>query len=204
MVVLGSGTGGSGPGDVEGLLYSGSPGGPHLWGGDLGLHPEDGEGPGQFSFQGREDDHWKETSEKEIRELGIPTAGGGKEGSGNGGDTDIHNTEAEYGRAIYCDATDYGPMRAGHSAARSASVLAVVGAGRDRPGGSAETGGGIDDEVGDGVRGGVGRGAERDRGRRQGGVSGSERVQWIGVEQGGGWIITHLDLRRVSNTTGKN
>ena len=78
----------------------------------------------------------------------------------------IHYTEAEYGRAIYCDATDYGPMRAGQSAARSAGVSAVVRSGRDRPGGSAETGVGIDDEIGDGFRGGVGRGAEQDCGRR--------------------------------------
>ena len=67
-----------------------------------------------FSLQGRDEDHWEATAAKEIRDLGIPTAVGGKEGSGNGGDTDIHHTEAEYGRGIYCDATDYGPMRAGH------------------------------------------------------------------------------------------
>ena len=39
-------------------------------------------------------------------------------------------------------------------AARIVGVLTVVGAGWDRPGGSAETGGGIDNEIGDGVRGG--------------------------------------------------
>ena len=32
---------------------------------------------------------------------------------------DVHNTEAEYGHEIYCDATNHGPMRVGHSAARA-------------------------------------------------------------------------------------
>ena len=110
MFVSGSGTGGSRPEGIEDLLYSGIPGGPPLWGGDLGPNSKDGEGSGQFLVQGREEDHWEATAAKERRELGIPTAGGGNEGSGNGGDMDIHNMEAEYGRAIYCDATDSGPM----------------------------------------------------------------------------------------------
>ena len=75
--------------------------------------------------------------EKEGKELGIPTAGGGTEEGGNGGDTDINYPEAEYGRAIYCNAADSGPMRAGHPAARRTGISAVVGAGGDRPGGSA-------------------------------------------------------------------
>ena len=105
----------------------------------------DGEGPGQFPVQGREEDHMEATTATEGRELEIPTAGGGNEGGGNGGDTDIYYTEAEYGRAIYCDTADSGPMRAGHPAARSVVVSEVVGAGRDRPGGSAETFSGIND-----------------------------------------------------------
>ena len=88
---------------------------------------------------------------KEIRELGLPTSGGGTEGSGNGGDTDVHNIDAEYGRAIYYNASDFGTMQAGHSAARSAGVSAVVGAGRNRPGGGEKTGGGINDKIRDRV-----------------------------------------------------
>ena len=183
-VVSGSELGGSIPEDVEELVYSGHPGGPTLWGGDLGPHSEDGEGPGKFSVQGREEDHWEATAEKERRDLGIPTPGRGTEGSMNGGDADVHNMEAEYSPAIYCDATNSGTMRAGHSAARSAGVSAVVGAGPDRPGGSAETGGGINDEIRDRIRGGVGQVSKRGRRRRQGGVSGSKRVKWSGVEDG--------------------
>ena len=84
--------------------------------------------------------------------------------------------EAEYGCTIYYDANDSGPMQAGHSAARSTGVSAVVGAGRNRPGGNAETGGRINDKIGDGVKGVFGQGDEQGRRRRRGGVSGSERV----------------------------
>ena len=43
--------------------------------------------------------------------------------------------EAEHSRAIYCDATNYGHMRAGLSAARSTGVSAVVVARRNIIGG---------------------------------------------------------------------
>ena len=74
-VVSGSGPGGSRSEGVEDVLYIGRPGGPTLWGGDLGSHSEDGEVPGQFSVQGRKEDHWEATAAKEVQELGIPTAG---------------------------------------------------------------------------------------------------------------------------------
>ena len=170
----------------------------------MGPNPEDGEGPGHFSVQGREEDHWEETVAKKIRELGIPTAGGDKERSGNGGDTEIHHTEAEYGRAIYYDAANSVPIRAGHPVARSTGVSEAVGLVRDRPGGSVKTGGSIiDDEIGDGFRGGFGRGSKRDCGRRRGGVSGSEQVQWSGVEWGGGQLRMNLDLQGARNTAGR-
>ena len=73
-------------------------------------------------------------------------------------------------------------MRAGHSTARSAGVSAVVGAGQNKPGGGEETGGRINNVIGDGFGGGVGQGAEQGSGRTQGGVSGSERVKWSGAE----------------------
>ena len=63
--------------------------------------------------------------------------------------------------------------------------MAVVGAGRNRPGGGEETGGRVNDEIGDGVGGGVARGTQRGHGRR-GGVSGSKRVKWSGMELGRG------------------
>ena len=83
-------------------------------------------------------------------------------------------------------------------------MLEVLGAVQDRPGGSAETGGVIDNDIGDGIRGGVGRGARRDRGRRRGGISGSERFKWSGVERGGGQMSTLLDLRRARREQSSN
>ena len=94
-------------------------------------------------------------------------------------------------------------MQAGHSAARSEGVSEVVGAGRNRPGGGEETGVVVSDKIGDGVRGGVGRGTKRGRVRR-GGVSGSEWVKWSGMERGGGRMIHHLDRKRAGNMTGRD
>ena len=81
-------------------------------------------------------------------------------------------------------------MQAVHSAAGNEDVKAVVGAGRNRPGGGEETGDRVNDDIGDRVGGGVGQGIERGRGRR-GGVSGSEQVSWSGVDQGGGQMSDH-------------
>ena len=105
----------------------------------MGPNSADGEVPGQFLVKGCEEDHWEETAEKEGRELVLPTSVGGTERGRNGGDTDVYYMESEYGCAIYCDAANSRPMRAGHPAARSAGVSEVVGAGKNRPGGSAET-----------------------------------------------------------------
>ena len=77
---------------------------------------------------------------------------------------------------IYFNATNAGPMRADHSAARSAGVSVVVKAGRNRPAGGEEMGSGVNDGIGDRVGEGVRRGVERGR-RKRGGVSGSERVK---------------------------
>ena len=123
---------------------------------------------------------------KEGQELGLPTAGGGTEGGGYGGNTDVYYTEAKYSCAIYCDAADYGPMRVGHPEARIAGVLEVVGAGGNRPGGSEETGNGIrkisetESEEEDSNReptGAKGGGKEESQG-----VSGSSEAEWSGAE----------------------
>ena len=71
-------------------------------------------------------------------------------------------------------------MQAGHTAARRAGVSVVVGTDGDRPEGSAREGGGNRNGSGFLVRGRAGRGRGR---RRRGGVPGSERVQWRGLER---------------------
>ena len=54
-VVLGSGPGGGRPEGVRKRLLGSSSGGATLWGGGVGPHLEDGEGPVQLSVQGREE-----------------------------------------------------------------------------------------------------------------------------------------------------
>ena len=66
--------------------------------------------------------------------MGLPASGGGTRGSGVRGDREVGNKEAEHGCAIYCDATDSGPLQEGHSVAGSKGVLAVVEIGRNRLG----------------------------------------------------------------------
>ena len=76
-------------------------------------------------------------------------------------------------------------MRAGHPAARRAGVLEVVVTDWDRPEGSTRKGCGRSDGNVNGVR--VrGRARWGREMRRRWGVPGSEQVQWIGVERGGG------------------
>ena len=179
--------GGSRPVGVLGVLHLSDSGGLALWVGDLGINVADGEGPGQFPVQGRESDHWETAMAKEGRDMDIPANGRNNEGYGNGGNTDLNSPEAEYGRTIHCDAANSGLMRTGHLAARRAGVLVVVGTDGDRTEGSAREGdgssGGNGNRSGSRVRGRSGRGRGR---KRRGGVPGSERVQWRGVERGGG------------------
>ena len=73
----------------------------------------------------------------------------------------------------------------------------------DLEGGAKMGSGIIDDKRGNIFRGGFGRGAKQDRRRGQGGVSGSERVQWRGLERDGGRLSTHLDLQKDRNHDGK-
>ena len=81
-------------------------------------------------------------------------------------------------------------MRAGHPEARSAGVSELVGSGRYRPGGSAETGGGISTKIRDGTEseeysagektGAAGGGEEESQG-----ASGSSGAEWSGAEWSG-------------------
>ena len=192
--VKGARQGGSRPKGVAGVLHSSDPGGLALWVGDMGVNVAYGEGPGQFPVQGSEKCHGETAAAKEGQELDLPTVDGSNEGDINGGDKDINSPEAEYGRAIHCNAADSGPVRTGHPAARRAGVSPVVGPEGDGPEGRAGEGGGSSggsvngSGYGFGVRGRTGRVCGRKRG---GGVPGSERVQWSRVERSGaGWRMT--------------
>ena len=43
----------------------------------------------------------------------LPVPGGGDEGGGDGADPGVDPSEAEHGRAIYCNAADSGPLQGG-------------------------------------------------------------------------------------------
>ena len=67
--VTGAWQGGSRPKGVAGALHCSSSGSLALWGKDVGRNATDGEGPGKFPVQGREEDHRETTAAKEGREL---------------------------------------------------------------------------------------------------------------------------------------
>ena len=56
--------------------------------------------------RGRAPDRQETTAEKGGRAMDISSAEGGHERGRVRGDSDGHQEEAEYGRAIHCDATD--------------------------------------------------------------------------------------------------
>ena len=97
----------------------------------MGTDGEDGKGPGQFLVQGHAEDHGETDEAREGRDLVLPFVGWSDEGGNDRSDTDVNPPEAEYGRTIYCDAADSGPVQKGHSAARCAGILAVVVTDRD-------------------------------------------------------------------------
>ena len=128
----------------------------------------------------------------------LPVPGGGDEGGGNCADSDIDPSEAEHGRAIYCDADDSGPVQGGSKTARGTDPKDTVGADGDRLEGVQVKGGSKGRRIGAGGRAGVDRlglgargshtGGDRVR-HRGGGFPGSKQLKWSGVDRGG--ELTH-------------
>ena len=87
--------GGSIPKGVKGVLHRRDTGCFSLWVGDVGVDGKDGEVPGQFSVQGREEDHGEAAVATEVQELVLPAVGESNEGDRDGWDTDINPPEAE-------------------------------------------------------------------------------------------------------------
>ena len=120
----------------------------------------------------------------------LPVTGGGDEGGGDRVGSDIDPPEEEHGHATYCDAADSVPVQEGRKTAGCTGTKAVVGSDGDRLEGGQGEGGSKGRSGGacfDGhilrVRGRHTRwDCERQRG---GGVPGSKRLQWSGVEQSG-------------------
>ena len=80
----------------------------------MGSDKEYGKGPEQFSVQGHAEAHEEAFTEREGwegRYLVLPFVGGSNEGGRDCPGTDVNPPEAEYVRAIYCDAADSGPVQ---------------------------------------------------------------------------------------------
>ena len=124
----------------------------------------------------------------------LPVPGRGDNGSGDRADPDVNPSEEKQGHAIYCNMANSGPMRGGSETAGDTVPKNMVRADGDRLEGNQGKGGskGIRRSGRGGEAGvdGLGLGARSrhtggDRGRHQGGgVPGSKRLQWSGVERG--------------------
>ena len=91
----------------------------------------------------------------------IPVPGGGDEGGGDRADLEVDPSEAEHGRAIYCDKADSGPMQGGSETTGGMGPKDTVGADGDR------------------LEGGQGKGGSK--GRRQSGGGGRGGVDGLGL-----------------------
>ena len=118
------------PQGVTDILHRRDTGGSAIRVRNMGPDEEDGKGPGQFSVQGCAKTHGEAAASwegRDGRDLVIPLVGRSNEGGRDLPDTDINPPEAEYGRSVYCNAANSGPVRKGHQAAGRAGTPSVVG-----------------------------------------------------------------------------
>ena len=76
----------------------------------MGTNPQDVVGPEYFPTQVCVTAHGEADKEMGVWELVVPIIGGINDGIRLQGDRNIHHKEAEHGRALYCDATNSGPL----------------------------------------------------------------------------------------------
>ena len=126
MVGEGTRTGGGGPESVTQFLYCRDTAGPPLRGGVMGLNQKYGVCPGRLPGQGRAASDKTKSPPGEVRKVVLPLPGEGSKGGGGREGQDIGPPETEYGRAIYCNATDFGALQGGREAAGDTSPTAVV------------------------------------------------------------------------------
>ena len=106
----GAGKGRGGPESVTEFLYCRDTAGPPLWGGNVGSGEENKISPGRLPGQGCKAANRAATSTMEGWAVVLPSPGGSTDGGGRREDQDVDPSEAEYCRAIYCNATDSGPV----------------------------------------------------------------------------------------------
>ena len=76
----------------------------------MGADPTDRAGAGEFHAQRRAQDHGDTAAERVVWEMVLYLSEGGHARGGVCRDPEIHHKEAEHGCAVYCDATDSGPL----------------------------------------------------------------------------------------------
>ena len=93
----------------------------------MGSNEKNGVSPGSLPGQGCKAANRLVTLKREGWEVVLPIPGGSTEGGGRREDQDIDPLEAEYGRAIYCDANDYGPVLGDRETAGDTGPKEMVG-----------------------------------------------------------------------------
>ena len=76
----------------------------------MGADTTDREGAGDLHARGRAQDHGETAAERVGWEMVPYLSEGGHARGGVCGDPEIHHKEAEHGRTVHYDATDYGPL----------------------------------------------------------------------------------------------
>ena len=108
----------------------------------MGTDPPHGSGPGNFLAQCCVADHGETAKDMGGGGLIIFTAGSSNGGGGFLGDRGLHPKEIEHSRAIYCNATNYGPLGEVSEEAIGLGISEVVGARETLSSGREGAGGG--------------------------------------------------------------
>ena len=96
---------------------------------DVGGYPPHGTGPGGFPRPGGAVTDGEDAMVEVGRKLGVHLGGGGKRGGGVRAGGNLHLVKVEYGHAVYCNATNSGPVLGGGKEAGGMGRYEVVGTG---------------------------------------------------------------------------
>ena len=100
-----------------------------LWCVDVGGYPSYGTGPGGVPRPGGVATDEADTTAEVGWEMGLNLVGGGKRGGRDRANGNLYSEKAEYGRAVYCDADDSGPVSGGREEVGGTGMDEVVGTG---------------------------------------------------------------------------
>ena len=97
----------------------------------MGPHKEDGVSPRRLPGKICKAVNRDTASPVEVWAMLLPVLGAGEEGVGDREYSDLYPSEAEHGRAIYCDAANSGILRGGSETAGGTCPKEMVGADED-------------------------------------------------------------------------